>query len=123
MAGSIWKGSISFGLLNIPASLQKAQEAESLSFSMLDQKDLSPIKYKKVNGKTGHEVPWERIVKGYQYEKGPYVIMNKEDLKAESILGVAENQDGRAFCVFKDGSLIEINSLSSYLTEKKIVTE
>lgn len=82
MAGSIWKGSISFGLLNIPVSLQKAQEGNDLSFSMLDEKDLSPIKYKKVNAKDGKEVPWERIVKGYQYEKGQYVIMNKEDLKA-----------------------------------------
>lgn len=82
MAGSIWKGSISFGLLNIPVSLQKAEEGHDLSFSMLDEKDLSPIKYKKVNGKTGHEVPWPRIVKGYEYESGQYVIMNKDDFKA-----------------------------------------
>lgn len=82
MAGSIWKGSISFGLLNIPVSLQKAQEGHDLSFSMLDEKDLSPIKYKKINANNGREVPWERIVKGYQYEKGHYVIMSKEDLKA-----------------------------------------
>ncbi len=82
MAGSIWKGSISFGLLNIPVSLQKAQEEKDISFSMLDEKDLSPIKYKKVNGKTGHEVPWPRIVKGYEYESGQYVIMNKDDFKA-----------------------------------------
>lgn len=82
MAGSIWKGSISFGLLNIPVSLQKAQQEKELSFSMLDGKDLSPIKYKKVNGKTGHEVPWDRIVKGYEYEKGQYVLMNKDDFKA-----------------------------------------
>lgn len=82
MAGSIWKGSISFGLLNIPVSLQKAQEGHDLSFSMLDEKDLSPIKYKKVSAKDGKEVPWGRIVKGYEYEKGQYVIMSKEDLKA-----------------------------------------
>lgn len=82
MAGSIWKGSISFGLLNIPVTLQKAQEGTDLSFSMLDEKDLSPIKYKKVNAKSGHEVPWPRIVKGYEYESGQYVIMNKDDFKA-----------------------------------------
>jgi DNA end-binding protein Ku len=82
MAGSIWKGSISFGLLNIPVSLQKAQEGNELSFSMLDEKDLSPIKYKKVSAKDGKEVPWNRIVKGYQYEKGQYVLVSKEDLKA-----------------------------------------
>jgi DNA end-binding protein Ku len=82
MAGSIWKGSISFGLLNIPVSLQKAQEGSDLSFSMLDEKDLSPIKYKKVNAKTGDEVPWERIVKGYEYDSGQYVIMKKDDFKS-----------------------------------------
>lgn len=82
MAGSIWKGSISFGLLNIPISLQKAQEGQDLHFSMLDEKDLSPIKYKKVSAKDGKEVPWERIVKGYEYEKNQFVIVNKEDFKA-----------------------------------------
>lgn len=82
MAGSIWKGSISFGLLNIPVNLQKAQEGTDLSFSMLDEKDLSPIKYKKVNAKSGHEVPWPRIVKGYEYDSGQFVIMNKDDFKA-----------------------------------------
>lgn len=82
MAGSIWKGSISFGLLNIPVTVQKAQEGSDLHFSMIDGKDHSPIKYKKVNAKTGEEVPWERIVKGYEYEKGEYVIVSKDDLKA-----------------------------------------
>lgn len=82
MAASIWKGSISFGLLNIPIVLRKAEEGRELSFNMLDEKDLSPIKYKKVNGKTGHEVPWPRIVKGYEYEQGQYVLMTKEDFKA-----------------------------------------
>lgn len=82
MAGSIWKGSISFGLLNIPVSLQKAQEEKDLSFSMLDEKDLSPIKYKKVSAKDGKEVPWARIVKGYEYEHGQFVIVTKDDLKA-----------------------------------------
>ena len=82
MAGSIWKGSISFGLLNIPVTVQKAQEGSDLHFSMIDGKDHSPIKYKKVNAKTGEEVPWDRIVKGYEYEKGEYVIVSKEDLKA-----------------------------------------
>lgn len=82
MAGSIWKGSLSFGLLNIPVTLQKAQEGDDLHFSMLDEKDLSPIKYKKVSAKDGKEVPWGRIVKGYEYEKGQYVILSKEDFKA-----------------------------------------
>ena len=82
MAGSIWKGSISFGLLNIPVSLQKAEQEKSLHFSMLDGKDLSPIKYKKVSAKDGKEVPWDRIVKGYEYDDGQYVIMEKQDFAA-----------------------------------------
>lgn len=82
MAASIWKGSISFGLLNIPVVMRKAEESKDLSFNMLDEKDLSPIKYKKVNGKTGHEVPFQKIVKGYLHESGQYVIMTKEDFKA-----------------------------------------
>ena len=82
MAGNIWKGSISFGLLNIPVNLQKAQEDKELHFSMLDEKDFSPIKYKKVSAKDGKEVPWGRIVKGYEFEDGQYVIMTKEDFKA-----------------------------------------
>ncbi len=82
MAGSIWKGSISFGLLNIPVSLQKAEEGHELSFKMLDEKDLSPIKYKKVSAKDGKEVPWGRIVKGFEHESGEFVIVNKEDFKA-----------------------------------------
>ncbi len=82
MAGSIWKGSISFGLLNIPVSLQKAQQEKELSFSMLDGKDFSPIKYKKINGNNGNEVPWNRIVKGYEFEKGQYILMSKDDFKA-----------------------------------------
>lgn len=82
MAASIWKGSISFGLLNIPVIMRKAEESKELSFNMLDEKDLSPIKYKKVNGKTGHEVPFQRIVKGYHHESGQFVLMTKEDFKA-----------------------------------------
>lgn len=82
MAASIWKGSISFGLLNIPVVLRKAEEGKELSFKMLDEKDHQPIKYKRVNAKSGKEVPWSQIVKGYEYDSGQFVIMNKEDFDA-----------------------------------------
>ncbi|MFP5384672.1 MAG: Ku protein [Bacteriovoracia bacterium] len=82
MAATIWKGSISFGLLNIPVVVRKAQEGKDLSFKMLDEKDLSPIKYKRVNAKSGKEVPWPQIVKGYEHESGQFVLMDKEDFKA-----------------------------------------
>lgn len=82
MPTSIWKGSISFGLLNIPVTLEKAEEGHELSFSMLDEKDMAPIKYKKVSGKSGKEVPWSRVVKGYEYQKGKYVVLSKEELRS-----------------------------------------
>ncbi len=78
----IWKGLISFGLLNIPVYLKSATEDKDLHFSMLDEKNLSPIRYKKFNAKTNQEVPFERIVKGYEYEKDQYVLMNEQDFKA-----------------------------------------
>lgn len=82
MAHAIWKGSISFGLLNIPVTLQTAGESKELHFQMLDSKDLAPIKYKKVNANTGREVAYERIAKGYEYEPDQYVIMSKQDFAA-----------------------------------------
>jgi DNA end-binding protein Ku len=78
----IWKGSISFGLLNIPVNLQTAKEGKDLHFQMLDSTDFSPIKYKKINANTGREVPYDRIVKGYEYEPEQYVIMSKKDFEA-----------------------------------------
>ena len=78
----IWKGSISFGLLNIPVNLQTAKEGKELHFQMLDSDDFSPIKYRKINANTGREVPYERIVKGYEYEPDQYVIMSKKDFEA-----------------------------------------
>lgn len=82
MAGSFWKGSISFGLLNIPISLQSAEQGEELHFSMLDKKTMSRIKYKKVSADTGREVPYNQIVKGYEYEKNQFVVVTDEDFKA-----------------------------------------
>ena len=85
MSGGIWKGSISFGLLNIPVTLQTAEETKEFHFSMLDQRDISPIKYKKVNAKTGKEVPFKNIVKGYQYKPGRYVLLNDKDFKSANV--------------------------------------
>jgi DNA end-binding protein Ku len=86
MRRSIWKGSISFGLLNIPVALFPAEKSEDkLKFSLLDKKNLAPIKYKKVNADTGKEVPYPQIVKGYEYEPGEYVILNKKDFDAANV--------------------------------------
>jgi DNA end-binding protein Ku len=76
---AIWKGSISFGLVNIPIALYPATRKEELKFRMLRKGDLSPINYKRVAEKDGREVPWDDIVKGYEYEKGKYVVLKDED--------------------------------------------
>ena len=76
---AIWKGSISFGLVNIPIGLFPATRREDVSFRQLRGEDLSPIRYKRVAEADGEEVPWEKIVKGYEYEKGQFVIITDED--------------------------------------------
>src|SRR3954453_8550349 len=81
MARSIWKGSISFGLVNIPVGLYSAETRDEISFKLLDKKTMSPIHYKRVSEESGKEVPWEETVRGYELESGKYVVMSDEDLK------------------------------------------
>jgi DNA end-binding protein Ku len=81
MARAIWKGSISFGLVNIPIALYPATRREELKFRLLRKSDLSPVSYKRVAEKDGKEVPWDQIVKGYEYEKGKYVVLKDEDFE------------------------------------------
>jgi DNA end-binding protein Ku len=78
---AIWKGSISFGLVNIPIALYPATRREELRFRLLRKSDLSPVNYKRVAEKDGKEVPWDQIVKGYEYEKGKYVVLKDEDFE------------------------------------------
>jgi len=82
---AIWKGSISFSLVNIPISLYPATRTEELKFRLLRKNDLSPISYKRVAEADGKEVPWEEIVKGYEYEKGQFVILKDEDFKRADV--------------------------------------
>jgi DNA end-binding protein Ku len=81
MPRAIWKGSISFGLVNIPIALYPATRREELKFRLLRKSDLSPVNYKRVAEKDGREVPWDQIVKGYEYEKGKYVVLKEEDFQ------------------------------------------
>jgi DNA end-binding protein Ku len=75
----IWTGSIDFGLVTIPVKLYSAEVSHDLDFDLLDKRDFSHVRYKRVNEKTGREVPWEDIVKGYEYRKGEYVALSDED--------------------------------------------
>ncbi len=78
---AIWKGAISFGLVNIPIALYPATKTEELKFRLLRSSDQSPVNYKRVAEADGKEVPWEQIVKGYEYEKGKFVILKDEDFQ------------------------------------------
>jgi DNA end-binding protein Ku len=77
----IWKGSISFGLVYIPIAVYPATREEKLSFRQLRVTDLSPIKYKKVAEADMNEVSADQIVKGFEYERGQYVVLKEEDFE------------------------------------------
>lgn len=80
---AIWEGSIGFGLVDIPVVLRPAEEpAEEIHLRQLDRRDLSPIGYRRYNKTTGDEVEWSDVVKGYEYEKDRYVVIDEEELAA-----------------------------------------
>jgi DNA end-binding protein Ku len=85
MARPIWKGSINFGLVSVPVALYAAEQSHQLSFSMLDKRDFSPVGYKRYNKNSGKEVPWNDIVKGYEYEKEQYVVLSDEDFRRANV--------------------------------------
>jgi len=81
MARTFWRGTLSFGLIEMPVALQPAVDAAELSFTLLDRKDFSPVGNKRYNKKTGREVPWEQVVRGYEYEPHEYVVLTDEEIK------------------------------------------
>jgi DNA end-binding protein Ku len=85
MPRAIWKGTISFGLVTIPVGLFSAVAPRELSFHLLDSRDLSPVRNKRVNENTGEEVPWEAVVKGFALEDGRWVTMADEDFSAANV--------------------------------------
>ena len=80
MPRPVWKGAVTFGLVSVPVNLYSASKAQAeLSFRLLHKKDKAPVQYKRVCTEDGEEVPWNQIVKGYEYEKGQFVVMTDED--------------------------------------------
>ena len=79
MAHAIWSGAINFGLVTIPVKLFTAVKTDDLSFNLLHKTDEGRIKYDRVCSVDGKPVPWDEIVKGYEYEKGQYVLLTDED--------------------------------------------
>jgi DNA end-binding protein Ku len=82
MPRGLWKGAISFGLVNVPVELYSAQKRSAeLALTMLDKRDLAPVGYQRVNKASGKEVPWDDVVKGYEYEDDKYVVLSEEDFR------------------------------------------
>ncbi len=85
MARSIWKGSIAFGLVNIPIELFSAVRDHRPKFRLLHAKDESPVHYERVCQTEGKPVAWEDLVKGYEYAKGQFVVLTKDDFKTAAV--------------------------------------
>lgn len=81
----LWKGAISFGLVHIPVGLYSAEKRNSFDLTMLDRRNMKPVGFKRYNKATGKEVPWEQIVKGYEYEKEQYVVLTDDDFRRANV--------------------------------------
>lgn len=82
---AIWKGSIAFGLVQIPVELHVAEEPDELSFRQLDKRDFSPIGYDRINKRTGKKVAWEDIVRGFEVDKDEYVVLSDDELESANV--------------------------------------
>jgi len=95
-ARPIWSGTITFGLLNIPVQLMSGERHVDLHFRMLDSRNNARIRYERINEETGDEVPWKEVVKAFEYDKGNYVVLDKEDF-AKAAPESTESVDIEAF--------------------------
>ncbi len=82
MARPIWKGYITFGLVNIPVVLYPAEKKFDIQFKLVDSRDKSRIRYVRINENTGEEVPWDKVAKGYEFEDHNYLLVKEEDIKS-----------------------------------------
>jgi DNA end-binding protein Ku len=85
MPHAIWRGTISFGLVTIPVSLLAAEQPRELAFHLLDDRDGSPIRNRRVSEATGDDVPWEHVAKGFEVGEGRWVIVTDDDLRAADV--------------------------------------
>lgn len=85
MARAIWTGTVGFGLVQIPVALHAAEDRNELEMTMLDKRNFSPVGYERVNKKTGKEVQWENIVKGYEHTSGKYVVLSEQDFAEANV--------------------------------------
>lgn len=85
MARAIWTGTIGFGLVQIPVALHGAEDTAELDMTLLDRRDFAPVGYERVNKKTGKEVKWQDIVKGYEHASGKYVVLTERDFQEANV--------------------------------------
>lgn len=85
MPRALWRGAISFGLLYVPVEIHTASRENTLPLHMLDSRDFAPVGYSRINKRTGKEVDWGHIVKGYEYKKGDYVALTDADFKHANV--------------------------------------
>jgi DNA end-binding protein Ku len=98
---AIWKGSISFGLVNIPVAMHSVCEPKSITFTVLCRDCQMPLRYKRICTSCNKEIPWDQVVKGFEFEKGHFVVFSKEEIESISalstkhitIIGFAEPTD------------------------------
>ena len=82
---ALWKGAISFGLVNIPVELYPAEEKKEFKLAMLDKRDFSPVGYKRYSKNSGKEIAWNDIIKGYEYDKDQFVVLSDEDFRRANV--------------------------------------
>jgi DNA end-binding protein Ku len=85
MPRPVWKGHITFGLVSVPVQLYPADARADISFHLVDSKNSARVQYERVNAETGEEVPWDRIVKGYEYSDGSYVLLSDAELETANV--------------------------------------
>jgi DNA end-binding protein Ku len=85
MPRPLWKGAVSFGLVHVPVILASAENRNNFDLTMLDRRNMKPVGFKRYNKETEKEVGWDNIVKGYEYEKGRYVVLTENDFKRANV--------------------------------------
>ena len=114
MPRTIWKGAVSFGLVHIPVALVPATTRQGIDFDWLDKRSMDRVGYKRINKTTGEDIESENIVKGVEYEKGHYVVISDEEIKAAHPKAT-QTVDIVAFVDAKDISFLYIDT-PYYLT-------
>lgn len=112
MPRATWKGFITFGLVNIPVALYSGEKRADLQFDLVDVRDQGRIRYRRVNEDTGEEVPWDQIVRAYEYSDGNYVLLAEEDFERAAVNAT------RSIAV---DSFVDQNTIEPYFYEKPYI--